>query len=104
VDEVKDITGFQVEVPINRKGAEILFVSPLRTISAVLIGIRFWLPPPLSRMAFDYTWSSYASEEGILASSFSGSWPSGSMPKIYSEAQAAGSQMDLGESAVTCGG
>jgi hypothetical protein len=66
IDEIKDITGIQVEVPMNRKGAEILFVSP----SADYFGSPHWYTflgylLLFHEIGLDYTWSTYASEGGF---------------------------------------
>lgn len=64
-DDIYDRTGVRVEVPINRKGAEILFVTPS--------GDLFADPGTFTCMGYlmlfheiglDYTWSTYASEGG----------------------------------------
>ncbi len=64
-DDIADRTGVRVEVPINRKGAEILFVTPS--------GDLFADPGTFTCMGYlmlfheiglDYTWSTYASEGG----------------------------------------
>jgi heterodisulfide reductase subunit C len=41
VDELKDITGLTVNLPINKKGAEILFVAPSADFLQTPIGSRF---------------------------------------------------------------
>lgn len=64
-DDIYERTGVRVEVPINRKGAEILFVTPS--------GDLFADPGTFTCMGYlmlfheiglDYTWSTYASEGG----------------------------------------
>lgn len=64
-DDIFDRTGVRVEVPINKKGAEILFVTPS--------GDLFADPGTFTCMGYlmlfheiglDYTWSTYASEGG----------------------------------------
>ncbi len=64
-DDIAERTGVRVEVPINRKGAEILFVTPS--------GDLFADPGTFTCMGYlmlfheiglDYTWSTYASEGG----------------------------------------
>ena len=66
-DDIEDITGIKVELPINKKGAEILFVTPS--------GDYFADPGTYTCMGYmmlfhelglDYTWSTYASEGGKL--------------------------------------
>ncbi len=64
-EDIADRTGIKVEVPINKKGAEILFVTPS--------GDLFADPGTFTCMGYlmlfheiglDYTWSTYASEGG----------------------------------------
>jgi Fe-S oxidoreductase len=97
VDEVKDITGVQVEVPINRKGAEILFVSP----SADYFGSPHWYTflgylLLFHEIGLDYTWSSYASEGGNFGLFHSAELAKRLNAKIYSEAKRLGVKWILG--------
>jgi len=97
VDEVKDITGVQVEVPINRKGAEILFVSP----SADYFGSPHWYTflgylLLFHEIGLDYTWSSYASEGGNFGFFHSAELAKRLNAKIYSEAKRLGVKWILG--------
>ncbi len=97
VDEVKEITGVQVEVPINRKGAEILFVSP----SADYFGSPHWYTflgylLLFHEIGLDYTWSSYASEGGNFGFFHSAELAKRLNAKIYSEARRLGVKWILG--------
>ncbi len=97
VDEVKEITGVQVEVPINRKGAEILFVSP----SADYFGSPHWYTflgylLLFHEIGLDYTWSSYASEGGNFGFFHSAELAKRLNAKIYSEAKRLGVRWILG--------
>ncbi|HUL22489.1 MAG TPA: (Fe-S)-binding protein [Thermodesulfobacteriota bacterium] len=97
VDEVKEITGVQVEVPINRKGAEILFVSP----SADYFGSPHWYTflgylLLFHEIGLDYTWSSYASEGGNFGFFHSAELAKRLNAKIYSEAKRLGVKWILG--------
>ena len=97
VDEVKEITGVQVEVPINRKGAEILFVSP----SADYFGSPHWYTflgylLLFHEIGLDYTWSSYASEGGNFGFFHSAELAKRLNAKIYSEAKRLGVKWVLG--------
>ena len=63
VDELEELTGVRVEAPINKKGAEILFVAP----SADYFGTpHYWTLlgylAIFHEIGLDYTWSAYASE------------------------------------------
>jgi Fe-S oxidoreductase len=97
VEEVKDITGVQVEVPINRKGAEILFVSP----SADYFGSPHWYTflgylLLFHEIGLDYTWSSYASEGGNFGFFHSAELAKRLNAKIYTEARRLGVKWILG--------
>jgi Fe-S oxidoreductase len=97
VDEVKEITGVQVEVPINRKGAEILFVSP----SADYFASPHWYTflgylLLFHEIGLDYTWSSYASEGGNFGFFHSAELAKRLNAKIYSEAKRLGVKWILG--------
>jgi Fe-S oxidoreductase len=97
VEEVKEITGIQVEVPINRKGAEILFISP----SADYFGSPHWYTflgylLLFHEIGLDYTWSSYASEGGNFGFFHSAELAKRLNAKIYSEAKRLGVKWILG--------
>jgi Fe-S oxidoreductase len=97
VEEVKEITGVHVEVPINRKGAEILFVSP----SADYFGSPHWYTflgylLIFHEIGLDYTWSSYASEGGNFGFFHSAELAKRLNAKIYSEARRLGVKWILG--------
>lgn len=88
IDEIKDITGIEVEVPINRKGAEILFISP----SADYFGSPHWYTflgylLLFHEIGLDYTWSTYASEGGNFGFFHSADLAKRLNAKIYSEAK-----------------
>jgi len=88
VDEIKDLTGVTVEVPINRKGAEILFISP----SADYFGSPHWYTflgylILFHEIGLDYTWSTYASEGGNFGFFHSADLAKRLNAKIYSEAK-----------------
>ncbi|MFC1953201.1 sulfate reduction electron transfer complex DsrMKJOP subunit DsrK, partial [Chloroflexota bacterium] len=64
-DDIEDLTGIKVDIPINKKGAEILFIAP----SADYFAMPHWYTLLGYIMLFheiglDYTWSTYASEGG----------------------------------------
>ena len=97
VDEVEDVTGIKIEVPINRKGAEILFVTP----SADYFAQPHWFTFLGYLMLFheiglDYTMSTYASEGGNFG--LFQSYESMKMlnAKIYAEARRLGVKWILG--------
>lgn len=97
VDELKEITGIEVEIPINRKGAEILFVSP----SADYFASPHWYTflgylLLFHEIGLDYTWSTYASEGGNFGLFHSAELAKRLNAKIYSEAKRLGVKWILG--------
>jgi Fe-S oxidoreductase len=97
VNELKEITGIDVEVPINRKGAEILFVSP----SADYFASPHWYTflgylLLFHEIGLDYTWSTYASEGGNFGLFQSADLAKRLNAKIYSEAKRLGVKWILG--------
>jgi Fe-S oxidoreductase len=88
LDELKDLTGIAIEAPINRKGAEILFVAP----SADYFASPHWFTFLGYLMLFheiglDYTWSTYASEGGNFGLFHSMELAKRLNAKIYAEAK-----------------
>ena len=96
-DEIEEITGVKVEVPLNKKGAEILFVTPS--------GDYFADPGTYTCMGYmmlfhelglDYTWSTYASEGGNFGLFTSHEMIKRLNAKIYAEAKRLGVKWILG--------
>ncbi len=87
-DDIEEITGIRVEIPINKKGAEVLFVTP----SADYFGTPHYYTLMGYIMLFheiglDYTFSTYASEGGNFGSFVSHDLMKRLNHKIYSEAK-----------------
>jgi [DsrC]-trisulfide reductase subunit K len=87
-DELRDITGIRVEVPINRKGAEVLFVVPSADYFATphyytLLGYLMLF----HEIGLDYTFSAYASEGGNFGLFSSHELMKRLNAKIYAEAE-----------------
>jgi len=96
-DDIADKTGIQIEVPLNKKGAEILFVTPS--------GDFFADPGTFTCMGYlmlfheiglDYTWSTYASEGGNFGLFTSHEMIKRLNAKIYAEAKRLGVKWVLG--------
>jgi Fe-S oxidoreductase len=96
-DDIEDLTGVRVEVPLNRKGAEILFVTPS--------GDYFADPGTYTCMGYlmlfhelnlDYTMSTYASEGGNFGLFTSHEMIKRLNAKIYAEAKRLGVKWILG--------
>ncbi len=97
IDEIKEITGVEVEVPINRKGAEVLFISP----SADYFASPHWYTflgylLLFHEIGLDYTWSTYASEGGNFGLFHSADLAKRLNAKMYSEAKRLGVKWVLG--------
>jgi len=96
-DDIEDRTGVRVNIPINKKGAEILFVTPS--------GDYFADPGTYTCMGYmmlfhelglDYTWSTYASEGGNFGLFTSHEMIKRLNAKIYAEAKRLGVKWILG--------
>ena len=97
VDDVEEITGIKVEAPMNRKGAEILFVTP----SADYFAQPHWYTflgylMLFHELGLDYTLSSYASEGGNFGLFHSAEMMKRLNNKIYHEAERLGVKWILG--------
>ena len=97
IDEIKGLTGISVEVPINKKGAEILFVAPSADYFAnphwfTLLGYLMMF----REIGLDYTWSAYASEGGNFGLFHSAELAKRLNAKIYAEAKRLGVRWILG--------
>ena len=96
-DDIAEKTGVQIEIPLNKKGAEILFVTPS--------GDFFADPGTFTCMGYlmlfheiglDYTWSTYASEGGNFGLFTSHEMIKRLNAKIYAEAKRLGVKWILG--------
>lgn len=96
-DDIEEITGIRIKPTFNRKGAEILFVTPS--------GDLFGMPGIYTCMGYlmlfheldlDYTWSTYASEGGNFGFFTSNEMAKRLYYKIYAEAKRLGVKWILG--------
>jgi Fe-S oxidoreductase len=97
VDELSEITGLKIEAPINKKGAEILFIAPSADYFAsphyyTLLGYLALF----HEIGLDYTWSSYASEGGNFGLFHSQESMKRLNSKMYMEAKRLGVKWILG--------
>jgi Fe-S oxidoreductase len=97
LDDIEEITGIKVEPSFNRKGAEILFVTPS--------GDLFGDPGTYTAMGYlmlfhelglDYTWSTYASEGGNFGFFTTMEMAKRLNYKIYAEAKRLGVKWIIG--------
>ena len=97
VDELEELTGVRVEAPINRKGAEILFIAPSADYFAsphyyTLLGYLALF----HEIGLDYTWSAYASEGGNFGLFHSAELMKRLNAKFYAEAKRLGVKWIIG--------
>jgi len=96
-DDIEDVTGIRVDIPMNKKGAEILFVTPSGDFVAdpgIYTCMGYMLL--FHELGIDYTWSSYASDGGNFGL-FTGHEAMQRLnAKIYLEAERLGVKWILG--------
>ncbi|MEC9487192.1 MAG: (Fe-S)-binding protein [Prosthecochloris sp.] len=97
VDDIEDITGVTVEPTFNRKGAEILFITPSGDVfgdPGVYTMMGYMLL--FHHIGLDYTISTYASEGGNFGFFTSNDMMKKLNAKMYHEAQRLGVKWILG--------
>ena len=99
-DEIEDITGLRMEQDLNRKGAEILFITPSGDVFAdpgtfTCMGYMM-LFHYLKGLGLDITWSTYASEGGNFGYFTSHEMAKRLNAKMYAEAKRLGVKWILG--------
>ncbi len=97
LDDIEEITGIRPEPTFNRKGAEILFVTPSGDVFAdpgtyTCMGYLLLF----HELGLDYTWSTYASEGGNFGFFTSMDVAQKLNYKIYAEAKRLGVKWILG--------
>jgi len=97
VDDLADAIGIRVEAPVNKKGAEILFVVPSADYFADphYFGFLGYLTL-FHEIGLDYTFSTYASEGGNFGLFHSAEMMKRLNAKIYAEAKRLGVKWILG--------
>jgi len=97
VDDIEEATGVRVGLPVNKKGAEILFVVPSGDFVAAP-GIYTCMAYLLlfHELGLDYTWSTYASDGGNFGLFTSHETMKRLNAKIYAEAKRLGVKWILG--------
>jgi Fe-S oxidoreductase len=100
VDEIEEVTGVRINPSFNRKGAEILFITPSGDVFAdpgtytcmgYLVLFHY-----LESMGLDITWSTYASEGGNFGYFTSHEMAKRLNAKMYAEAKRLGVKWILG--------
>ena len=97
LDDIEDITGIRINPSFNRKGAEILFVTPSGDLFAdpgtyTCMGYLMLF----HELGLDYTWSTYASEGGNFGFFTTNELAKRLNSKIYAEAKRLGVKWVLG--------
>ena len=97
LDDIEDITGIRINPTFNRKGAEILFVTPSGDLFAdpgtyTCMGYLMLF----HELGLDYTWSTYASEGGNFGFFTTNELAKRLNSKIYAEAKRLGVKWVLG--------
>ncbi|MCP5112375.1 MAG: (Fe-S)-binding protein, partial [bacterium] len=97
VDELEELTGVKVEAPINKKGAEVLFIMPSADYFAsphyyTLLGYLLLF----HHIGLDYTLSAYASEGGNFGLFISHDMIKSLNNKAYREAKRLGVKYMIG--------
>jgi len=97
VDEIEALNGIRIEPTFNRKGAEILFITPSGDVFAdpgtyTLMGYLMLF----HEIGLDYTWSTYASEGGNFGFFTSHETMKKLNAKMYAEAKRLGVKWILG--------
>jgi Fe-S oxidoreductase len=100
-DDIEEITGIRVEPSFNRKGAEILFITPSGDIFAdpgtyTCMGYMMLFHFLQEKYGFDITWSTYASEGGNFGFFTSHETMKRLNSKMYAEAKRLGVKWILG--------
>jgi len=97
IDDIETISGIRVNPSFNRKGAEILFVTPSGDLFAdpgtfTCMGYMMLF----HELGIDYTWSTYASEGGNFGFFTSNEMAKRLNSKIYAEAKRLGVKYIIG--------
>ena len=97
LDDIEEYVGIRIEPTFNRKGAEILFITPSGDVFAepgiyTLMGYLLLF----EHIGLDYTWSTYASEGGNFGFFTSHAVMKKLNAKMYAEAERLGVKWILG--------
>jgi Fe-S oxidoreductase len=100
-DDIEEITGVKVEPSFNKKGAEILFITPSGDVFAdpgtfTCMGYMMLFHYLKEKFGFDITWSTYASEGGNFGFFTSHEMMKRLNSKMYAEAKRLGVKWILG--------
>ena len=101
VEDIEDLTGVSVEPQFNKKGADILFITPSGDVFAdpgtyTCMGYLLLFHFLKEKYGFDITWSTYASEGGNFGFFTSHETMKRLNSKMYAEAKRLGVKWILG--------
>ncbi len=101
MDDIEEITGVRVEPNFNKKGAEILFITPSGDVFAdpgtyTCMGYLLLFHYLKEEYGLDVTWSTYASEGGNFGSFTSHEMMKRLNAKMYAEAKRLGVKWIIG--------
>ncbi len=96
-EDIEDATGISIDIPMNKKGAEVLFITPSGDFLAdpgtyTCMGYMALF----HEIGLDYTWSTYASEGGNFGLFTSAEMIKRLNAKMYAEAKRLGVKWILG--------
>ncbi len=96
-EDIEEVTGVKVNVPMNKKGADVLFVTPSGDFLADPgIYTCMGYMALFHEIGLNYTWSTYASEGGNFGMFTSADMMKRLNAKIYAEAKRLGVKWILG--------
>lgn len=96
-DDIENLTGVRINPPFNRKGAEVLFITPSADVFAepgLYTAMGYLLL--FEHIGLDYTWSTYASEGGNFGLFTSNETMKKLNGKMYAEAKRLGVKFIIG--------
>ncbi|MFZ5775949.1 MAG: sulfate reduction electron transfer complex DsrMKJOP subunit DsrK [Thermodesulfobacteriota bacterium] len=96
-DDIEEITGVRINPTFNRKGAEVLFITPSADVFAepgIYTAMGYLLL--FEHIGLDYTWSTYASEGGNFGLFTNNELMKKLNGKMYAEAKRLGVKWILG--------
>ncbi len=101
VEDIEEITGVQVDYSINKKGADVLFITPSGDVFAdpgtyTAMGYLMLFHYLKEKYGFDITWSTYGSEGGNFGFFTSHETMKRLNSKMYAEAKRLGVKWILG--------
>ena len=101
VEDLEEVTGIQVEPSFNKKGADILFITPSGDVFAdpgtyTCMGYMLLFHYLKEKYGFDITWSTYASEGGNFGFFTSHETMKRLNSKMYAEAKRLGVKWVIG--------